>query len=134
MNTIMKKLAIVLTLTAFIVIAVFGVVLMDHAMMSPSDCVVSMMNGNPCPTSQIQLFIHHLSVVQIFSAVVVSPTLALLLLISLLLSALSLFLFSKSPQSPPLFFSYQQSRQIKNNLYTRKLLHFLSLFENSPSF
>ena len=133
-NTVTKKLATVLTLTAFIAIAVFGVVLMDHAMMSPSDCAASVMNGGPCPTSQIQIFIHHFSSIKIFSAVVVPPALTLLILISLLLTAVSLFLFGKGPQSPPFLFSSNRSGQTKNNLYTRKLLRFLSLFENSPSF
>lgn len=130
----MKYIATILIMIVFGGVAIFGVTLIDHGMMNHNDCVVSTMVGDLCPTNQIQLFIHHLSVAQIFSNVVLPQILSLAVIALLLLLLSYLIPLYKIIYLPPRLFAHHPPNHKELRPADYAVLHWLALFENSPSF
>lgn len=134
----MKYLASLLLIMSFVGIAIFGFSIFDHSMMDGSNagCVASAIDGTACPTSIMDMILHHVSALQTFTTTVVPPISSwLLLLTSLLLVAVSILLFYKDSLLPNPELLPQRLRDLTlNSLYNQqKITSWLSLFELSPS-
>ena len=134
----MKYLATLLLIVSFAGMGIFGFSLFDHAMMdgSNSGCVASAIDGTVCPTSIMDMTLHHISALQTITTTVVPPISGLLLLLaSLLLISVSILLFYKDQMLPKLEFLPQRLRDLTlSSLYSRqRITSWLSLFELSPS-
>lgn len=128
----MKKFITTLTIVLFVAISVFGITFMNYTMMNHTDCVASTMTGNPCPTNEIQLFMHHISSIQVFSIAVISHTFTLLAALYLL-SVFICFILNKFLYHPPFLLRHHNYRKRVIDSYINKFLSWLSLFEHSPS-
>jgi len=106
---------------------------MNYAMMNHTDCVASTMTGNPCPTNEIQLFMHHISSIQIFSIAVIPPISTLLFIVFSLLAYACFIFINKLLYSPPFLLLYNKYRQKILGFRVNIFLSWLSLFELSPS-
>jgi hypothetical protein len=134
----MKFIATLFLIASFVGIGVFGFALFDHAMMdgSNSGCVASAIDGTACPTSIMDMTLHHISALQTLTTTVVPPISSLLLLLaSLLLVSVSVFLFYKDQLLPRLILLPQRLRELTlHSLFSRqKVTSWLSLFELSPA-
>jgi len=134
----MKYLATLLLIVSFAGMGIFGFSLFDHAMMdgSNSGCVASAIDGTVCPTSIMDMTLHHISALQTITTTVVPPISGLLLLLaSLLLISVSILLFYKDQLLPKLGLLPQRLRDLTlSSLYSRqRITSWLSLFELSPS-
>lgn len=130
----MKFLLTTILLISFVSLAIFGATLMNHSMAGGTDCVASIMTGGLCPTGEIQLFIHHLGAVQVFSTAVIPLSFTLLFLTLLLFVFVGLLSFGKNPHLFLSLFLFRRLRKTRLNYRNRTLLGWLSLFELSPSF
>ena len=130
---ITKFLALLL-LTSILVIGVFGFATMNHSIGHSASCVASAVDSTHCPQNIVAMTVHHIQAyLTFFSAIPVSPILVLMLLLTLLLSARSLFVPIKYKfDDPDRKIIYKKSEA--KPLALRKLIRWLSLFENSPSF
>src|SRR5574343_728492 len=106
----MKYLATLLLIMSFVGIGVFGFTLVDHVMMGSSnnDCVASAIDGTECPTNLMAMTSHHISAIQTLTTTLPASSNWLLLLASLLLIAVSIFLFYKNLLLPKLEFLPQR--------------------------
>jgi hypothetical protein len=133
----MKYLATLLLIMSFVGIGVFGFTLVDHVMMGSSnnDCVASAIDGTECPTNLMAMTSHHISAIQTLTTTLPASSNWLLLLASLLLIAVSIFLFYKNLLLPKLEFLPQRLRDLTlHSLYSKqRIVSWLSLFELSPS-
>ena len=134
----MKYLATLLLIVSFAGMGIFGFSLFDHAMMdgSNSGCVASAIDGTVCPTSIMDMTLHHISVLQILSTTTVpSGSNWLLLLASLFLVSVLIFLFYKDLLLPKLEFLRERLRDlILHSLQSkRRIVSWLSLLELSPA-
>ncbi len=134
----MKYFLTFILIVSFVGIGVFGFALFDHAIMdgSNSGCVASAIDGTACPTSIMEMTLHHVSVLQTLTTTLPSSSNWLLLFSSLLLVSVSIFLFYKNLLLPKLEFLPQRLRDLASNFsYSKqKIISWLSLFENSPAF
>ncbi len=129
----MKYLTSLLLIMSFIGIAVFGFAIFDHGMHNPnSDCVASVIDGVACPTNILNMALHHISVLQGFSQTLIPSTVSILLL-SLLLTAFSFFLFQKDLFYPQPVFLFYRHRNPTRPHRQQKITSWLALFEHSPS-
>lgn len=143
----MKHLLTLILLISFVGIAVFGFTLFTHGMdssenthgvaSSDNNCVTSPIDGTVCPKSIVAMTLHHISSLQTLTTSVV-PSISnwLLLLAFILLILVSVFLLYKNLLFPKLELLPKRLRDLEVNLsYSKqKIISWLSLFENSPSF
>lgn len=134
----MKYLATLFLIVSFVGIGIFGSALFNHAMMdgSNSGCVASAIDGTACPTSIMDMTLHHISALQTLTTTVVPPISSwLLLLASLLLISVSVLLFYKNSLLPRLELLPQRLRDLTlHSLFSQqKITSWLSLFELSPA-
>jgi hypothetical protein len=133
----MKYLATLLLIMSFVGIGIFGFALFDHAMMdgSNSGCVASAIDGTVCPTSIMDMTLHHVSALQTLTTTLPSSSNWLLLLASLLLISVSILLFYKDQLLPKLGLLPQRLRDLTlHSLFSlQKITSWLSLFELSPA-
>jgi hypothetical protein len=122
---------------SFVGIGIFGFALFDHAMMdgSNSGCVASAIDGTVCPTSIMDMTLHHVSALQTLTTTLPSSSNWLLLLASLLLISVSILLFYKDQLLPKLGLLPQRLRDLTlHSLFSlQKITSWLSLFELSPA-
>ena len=130
----MTKFLSLLLLISILVIGVFGFATMNRDIEHSAGCVASAVDSTPCPQNIVAMTVHHIQAyLTFFSAIPVSPILVLMLLLTLLLSARSLFVPIKYKfDDPDRKIIYKKSEA--KPLALRKLIRWLSLFENSPSF
>ncbi|MDO8492401.1 MAG: hypothetical protein Q7S34_02055 [bacterium] len=132
------KYGIATFLIMIMMTAVFGFVALDHGMNHQKiGCITSAFNDTDCPTSLMGSVLHHIAMFETFSAVPVSPI--FILLIAFLLLALISFFFAdlKRFVRQRIRALFDKSRALSFGLYIKQkidLAHWLSLFENSPSF
>jgi hypothetical protein len=134
----MKRILSLLLIIGFVGIGVFGFALFDHAVMdgSSNGCVASAIDGTACPTSIMDMTLHHISALQTLTTTVVPPISSLLLLLaSLLLISVSILLFYKDRLLPKLELLPQRLRDLTlDSLFShQKITSWLSLFELSPA-
>jgi hypothetical protein len=134
----MKYLTSLLLIMSFVGIGVLGSSLFDHSMIDGSSggCIASAIDGVDCPTSIMDMTLHHVSALQTLTTTVVPPVSSwLLLLASLLLVGVSILLFYKNLLLPQLKLLPQRLRELTlDSLYNQqKITSWLSLFELSPA-
>lgn len=131
----LEKIAAPLILAAFVLIALFGFAAMAHnpdGRMS-GDCPFSVMGESLCPQNNLAVAIHHISASHSFLNVPVSFGL-MVSLIAFLLTIAAIFAFSSSLplfSLPALASGCSDSPPVYSR--DRKIIRWLSLFENSPS-
>ena len=134
------KSAAIITSIAFLGMIVFGTIFvmdmnMDMDQHTASECPFALFGGGTCLQNALGATMHHISVYQSFSHVLVSKNIAGLLILIILSSILWLFgrrLFFNQELS----LAYLTKHHIKNrysSLKSEDLATWLSLFENSPS-
>lgn len=125
-----------LFLFSFLLMALTGTFLVSHSgdHSLKGNCTASLIDNIVCPQDLYSLVLHHFSIFQIFSQVLVSLSFKVILV---LLSFLLLFLFFEPPSFLPCFKNYLLAR-VSNKLSTLsscfKIRGWLSLLENSPTF
>lgn len=134
----MKYLTTLLLIMSFAGIGIFGFTLFDHASMDGSNngCVASSIDQTECPTEIVAMTSHHISAIQTLTTTTVPPIESLLLLLTfLVLTSVSIFLFSKDLLFPKLELLSQRLRDLTlRSLYSKeRIMSWLSLFELSPS-
>jgi hypothetical protein len=135
MLQLFKKIITLLILASFLAIVFFGITVMIHGPEGglSADCPLSSMGDSTCPQDILSASVHHLSAYYSFFNVPVSSTILTLVLFMFFVAVIFLktsigSLQLNSPPSahfllsPPFF-----------TPYSRKINHWLSLLENSPS-
>lgn len=135
MKPFSNKIIAALTLTSFLMIAVFGFTIMMHMSdgQASGDCPFSPMGQSLCPQDVVAVAMHHISSYQSFLSVTVGAN-SITFLLSLLLVAFAAILILIRPAllSPPIF-AYVSPDYLRSDLGAKKIARWLSLFENSPS-
>jgi hypothetical protein len=133
-----------LVLIALMNIAIFGVAVFQHGSShdmnaTKNDCVAATVTNTKCPDAKdsLGMVVHHISGLQTFSQGILSTGLTpLLAALILMLSAVLAFVFVKiADLLRNLLTRYQRYRFPRDYLPPGqyKLIRWLSLFENSPS-
>lgn len=135
MIALSKKIISFVILVSFMVLVFFGLAIMMHGtdQSMPGDCPLSSVMGESlCPQNTLALAVHHLATYQSFLQVTINIWTSIILV--LLFVSFILFIYIKSPNqlgfllrtnihyNPPLI-----------SIEIRKIISWLSLFENSPS-
>ena len=130
-----KQIITILILVSFLTIVVFGVFSMMHGSQEQmaGNCPLSAMGQSLCPQDILSVVIHHISAYYAFLNIPINSGITILIIslllyifaISLVFIYLLLFI---QPIPSNIFYN---SPLI--NSYNRKINHWLSLFENSPS-
>ncbi|MCR4274688.1 MAG: hypothetical protein NUW02_01410 [Candidatus Campbellbacteria bacterium] len=135
MNSLFKKNIAIIVLVVFsmLVLFSFGVVAHESGKQMTGDCPFSTAGATICPQDVLSVAIHHISAYNSFFNVPTSFGLTALI-ISVLSVIATLFVISPRLQLPSrLVFAHTVHTSPTVNSYTRKIIQWLSLFENSPS-
>ena len=123
----MKFITTILVL-GLLTVSIFGFVVMDNAGMN---CDPSAPNSI-CPPSQIGMAFHHISSYGSFMMATISPTtkttFSMVLLLIVAVISIQYILLNQILTSSRLY-----SRKKIESSQSKKIIHWLSLFENSPS-
>lgn len=132
----MKYFASILITLSLVGVAIFGPALFQMSPNHVGGCVASAVDGTTCPTNLVNFSAHHLVVMQALTRTVVPPVDSLFLLISSLLLALFLVLFSyKKFRDAKLEFLPSRMRELSLFSYysQQKAISWLSLLKLSPA-
>lgn len=130
----MKYLVSLVLIISVVGIALFGFAIFNHGMMAGSDggCIASSLDGTECPTSIMDMVLHHISTFRTFLLTLAPSAASVLLLASLLvvsfifLSPNNLFYFRR-------LFLFRRDRDPSRLYNQQKIISWLSLFELSPA-
>ncbi len=136
MPTISKKIITTLVLASLIMIMFFSFTLMmngpNERMLA--DCPFSVMGASLCPQDIVAVVIHHISAYHAFLNVTVSAGLTTLIISLLFAICAVLVIFIHLPLfGPPAFVPILHDSPLLDS-YSKKIIRWLSLLENSPSF
>ena len=130
----MTKLLSLLLLTSILAIGIFGFASMSHNDGHSTGCVASTIDNTQCPENIVEMSVHHIQAyLTFFSVILTTPILlSILILVFLMLVGFSAKLagFQYAGVDRRLI---RKKLEIKVSIL-RKLIRWLSLFENSPSF
>ena len=132
----MRKLASTFLIVSLAAVAIFGFHLFDHSMMGgpDNDCVASTIDGTVCPTSLMDMTLHHVSVLQALTRTVVPSAGGLLLFMtSLILIFTSAVFLYKNLLDPGIEFLRLGDSKPKFSHSRKKIISWLALLELSPS-
>ncbi len=135
MNSTFKKNVAVIVLVAFsvLVLSGFGAAVHESGKQMMGDCPFSTAGVAICPQDVLSVALHHISAYNSFFNVPTSFGLMILVLSVLLMVAALFVVFLW----PPLLKQQFPVRILRDppsvNSYDKKIIHWLSLFENSPS-
>lgn len=134
----MKRLLVLIVLAGFISGAFFSISAMNHnhGVAMNGDCPTSPIHAGVCPTGDLPVASHYLSMYQTFTSGLVSSVVTQVLMVTLLFVAV-LYVFRKNIASIRRLFILQfiLSRNFSAKLYRpQALTRWLSLLVNSPSF
>lgn len=135
MNYLLKKNIAIIVLVSFLMIVFFSftVILHESDLQMVGDCPFSAIGASLCPQNMLAVAIHHISAYNSFFNVPTSFGLTAFIIFVLSVVA-ALFVISSRPRLPSrLVFAHTVHTSLPVNSYTRKIIHWLSLFENSPS-
>ena len=130
-----KRYLSLLLLTSVLVIGVFGFTSMNHETSHATGCVASAVDNTPCPENIVAMSVHHIQAfVSFFS---VAPSIPFIFILALIFAVFlsAGFLFIKHQNSILASQVFWQIRRDPERQITRprKITHWLSLLENSPS-
>ena len=130
----MKKYLSLLLLISILVIGVFGFISMNHTAGHTTGCIASAVDNTPCPENIMAMAVHHIQAfISFFNVVPPIPLVAILaLLFAVFLSIGSLFI-KRQESILALIFWRAKCNPERQLVRSRKITHWLSLFENSPS-
>ena len=130
-----KKITVLFILISFLTIVFFGFVIMAHG---PSgnmqgDCPFSALGTSICPQNSIDLVFHHISAYQSFISAPVnfSPSYLIVWLILVASAFLGVSLLISPPELLSFFHTFRDPTPYTS--HKRKILSWLTLFENSPA-
>ncbi len=132
----LKQASAAVILTAFLALTLIS---LDAMMYTPDgrmqgDCPLPAMGASICPQNAQSAAVHHISAYQSLLSVQIGPNLTALVA-ALLLALVAALIFSSVPFSPKPLASIGRTYHPPPVAFrTRKITHWLSLFENSPSF
>jgi hypothetical protein len=136
MKSFYKQIIAILVLTSFLSVAFFS---FDMMMQGPDgrmvgDCPFSAMGASLCPQDTVAVAVHHISAYYAFLNVPIGSGAASLIILLLATASIMLMIFREwmLPGPPQFLYSFYNSPPLDSN--RRKITHWLSLFENSPSF
>lgn len=132
-----QKLLAGLILTAFLAVAVLSFTVMMHESNGggANGCLFSTNETTLCPQNVLALVVHHISSYQAFINVPVNfGMLAVLFSLILLVLAISVIRRAGILSPPQLVLVGRSLDSPPETSYKRKIIHWLSLLENSPSF
>lgn len=130
----MKNALSISILLSLIIIAVFGVFILENSMKNHGSCLASSLVGSACPVmNQIAMLFLHVSALQKFSVALpaINSGLNLLLIATMLFVVVPIIGFK-------IVLNKNQTARIidspRQNFLKQNLLSWLALFENSPSY
>lgn len=135
MRTQIKQLIATLTLVSFLAVVIFSLVFMipgQDGTMS-GDCPLSAIDTSTCPQNTLAMAIHHISVYTDFlnvptrSPMVLAAVVLLLAIVGAIISSARLHPGS----SPP---ARVLADRLSDHSHRKKIIRWLSLLENSPSY
>lgn len=131
-----KSTIVVLTLLSFLAIALFGFSLMmsDQDGRMTDDCPLSTLSQSACPQDIVAVVSHHLSAYYTFLNILVGTGLMNLIAILLFVVCVMLVIRTRPPSLKLPVYSRLRPRSLFTSPLERKIIHWLSLFENSPSY
>ena|SRR3989344_1275768 len=138
MSHSLRKVTVSLILVSIVTVAFFGFATMtrgaDGGM--EGNCPFSVVGESLCPQNLAAAVVHHVSAYQSFLAVFASAgtttAMAAVLALLLALGAVLLFSFRSLAYRPPAPARYFSNTPLTTS-QDRAVIHWLSLFENSPS-
>jgi len=135
MPPLFKKIISYIVLVSFLTVILFSFSVMMHGPNESvsNDCPFSAMGVSLCPQDAVAVVFHHISAYNSLFTVPVSFGVVALIL-SLLLAVCTVLILSLRPPPfalPVVIASFSDSPSVTS--YDRKITHWLSLFENSPS-
>jgi len=130
-----KKIITPLILTSFLAVVFFSLITVMHESDGRMrvDCLFSSVGESPCPQDTLAVASHHIYAYQSFINVpAFSDVIVLSILLLVVGYAMSIFYIKpRTPQIPTLTnYSYDL---LSHSLPNKKIIHWLSLLENSPS-
>ena len=134
-STALHKITDALVLAVFLATVFFGFATMmyEHGGDMQSDCLFSVMGASLCPQNIIAGAIHHISEYQSFLATLAgSGAMALLLAFLIILYPALRFAEGLPLYRPPVSRTYSYRFSTRPSI-DRKIVRWLSLFENSPA-
>lgn len=135
MNLLFKQVATLFVLTSFLMIALGNFAVMIHGQNSqmPGDCPFSAIGVSLCPQNTTAVAVHHIATFNSFINVPVLSFKILLALLLLIVGIVLIFSISSLRFKPPsqIGVYHNFSPEI---IVDKKIIRWLSLFENSPSF
>lgn len=136
MKSFLKQIIALLVLASFLSVAFlsFNTMMQGPDGRMVGDCPFSAMGASLCPQDTVAVAVHHISAYYAFLNVPVGSSVASLIILLLATAGIMLMIFpewllSEPPQYINVF--YNSPPPDSNR---RKIAHWLSLFENSPSF
>ncbi len=131
----MKYLATLFLVVSLGGVGVFGSAVLDMGPSHSGGCIASAVDGGICPTSIVDMTLHHISVIQALTTTVLPVSSLIFLIAFLLLASISILLFHKKLLYPKFKLLVRRIRELAlDSLYTRQTVtSWLSLFELSPA-
>ena len=140
MKSPFKKITVNQIATALVLVSFLAVVFFSFAFMmyGPNgqmidDCLLGAMGQSICPQGAVTTIIHHISAYHTFLNVFVGIGFSSLIISLLLAICAAPVIFSRLLSLRTAFLARVLYNLQPVNLYRRKITHWLSLFENSPS-
>lgn len=129
----LQKFITALVLTSFLTIVLFSLASMMHGSDGrlAGDCPFSALGASLCPQDTMALVKHHLSAYHAFLNVTVDLGLTALIISLLLVVGLAFIVFIRPLLLGPPSLVLSSSPPV--NSFNRKIIHWLSRLENSPS-
>lgn len=136
MSLLFKKIISSLILVAFLSLTFFSFVIMMHGQdgRMQGDCPFSAVGTSLCPQDTLAVVSHHISAYQSFFNIPLSPNITVSILLLLLVTSAIFILLISSPLLGSSVFVGYVSNFLPVFPNTRKIIRWLSLLENSPSF
>ena len=121
---------------SFIGAAAFGAVIINHSMASHGGCLASLVTGAPCPMTQANLLLHHMTAIQaLFSSLPKADEIALLVLSLFSFGAILFFGRKLRLYPPPKLLPVFNSEEYESAYFKKQsFLFWFNLLERSPSF
>lgn len=134
----MKHIVLLLFIMGFLGATIFGPIIFNNSMIhtNNTDCAASAIDGIACPVNTFASVIHHISVLQNFSRALVSSA-GWFLLIWLALSSFAwVAIFYRERLCVNQEITSRCFNEFISHVFCgrRKIISWLSLFEQSPSF
>ena len=134
MKSQFKQIITAFVLASLLALALFSFALIMHEQngLTSGDCPFSTLGTSLCPENSVAVAIHYISAYHAFFNVPLGTALSALIFSLIFAVSVALVIFIRLPLLLPPTFSRVFFDSLPVNSYSRKIIRWLSLFENSP--